>query len=746
MKRKIGYSLLLALLLLSLITTTVLAAGYNATIIVNNSGGALAYEPVKVTQDNSYLATYGYISATGLDVDIALNSVSANRMLTQKQTLFVVPSLDASSSYNYVWSSGNTPDTDTDIVVGKNGYVTVTDTAPLEIGDDFEIETKGYVNTSTPSNLIIEKDGAFYTYISSASEISSAIYAGGVASTETLRPDGAGFATNIPRVVGSVNHWENVDEAVASDADYNYCASDGAPFKDYYTLDATLLNITDRIDSIDVYIRGETTTNVTAENYFRCGLRLGGVDILGTARAPGLVWTTYNETIARPGGGSWSVTDLSTLQVIADVGDDGGAHGGYVSQIYIVVNYTPSLTVTATGITAGVRKVVTTADTVNFVIAVYDSLDVLIDSDSVALGGASVIDTANDWLLFQNDVMPYADYYKHTVGGVEVVWYQPTTILANSTTTYTAGTATFTTGSATVTGAGGAAWTSSMIGGQIKCDADAVYYTITDVPDATTITLNSVYTQTGGAGVAYTLNYYPTCTLLDRDGGDGTQNGTITLGNNTAGVTTSVVNMYPTGVTTVVTTTAQEIDIGDVTSNQGGQITNYSTGTATFTNGSNIVYGTGTTWLSMMAGGQIKLDADGTYYTISGVTSSTQLVLTINYADAGGTGAYTMQYLSGGASSEDILQSNNLLTPWFQPWADLTNIPLITFFLFLGTAILLGAVVLVLKYTQNQFIGVFIMLIGEALLYKIGIYQLWFVIVSAIICLALIVFERKPAF
>ena len=37
----------------------------------------------------------------------------------------------------------------------------------------------------------------------------------------------------------------------------------------------------------------------------------------------------------------------------------------------------------------------------------------------------TVPDNANDWILNQNNVMPYMDYYKHTVSGVEHAWYQP---------------------------------------------------------------------------------------------------------------------------------------------------------------------------------------------------------------------------------------------------------------------------------------------------------------------------------
>jgi len=89
--------------------------------------------------------------------------------------------------------------------------------------------------------------------------------------------------------------------------------------------------------------------------------------------------------------------------------------------------------------------------------------------------------------------------------------------------------------------------------------------------------------------------------------------------------------------------------------------------------------------------------------------------------------------------------ANNLLTPWFTPWSQLTNIPLVAFFLILGTVILIVAVVWVMKKTNNQLIASFILIAGEAMLWKLGIYELWPVIVTAIICFAIIVWERKPS-
>ncbi len=418
----------LLVIMLVVLSIPVLATAYTATISVTNaSGSALTNTPFMASINNTALATSGFIAANGLDTEVKDGTTELPRLVCDDKLWFVgnIPSTGV-KPFNYINES--TPDASMEIITGSGGYITTLDAAALEPADNFELDTKGYINTAAGANKnIIAKSASFYTYISGASEVSSAIYGGGVASTEILRPDGVGFVTAIPRVQGSPNHWENVDEAVASDADYNYCSSDTGTYSDYYTIDTSVLTFIERIDSIDVYVRGQTSDANTANNYFRCGLRLGGVDVDGTQRAA-LAWTTYNEVIARPGGGSWSYADLSTLQIKATVNDN-GANSAYISQIYIVVNYTPSLIVTATGITSGIRRVVTEADGVDLTISVYTDADVLIDDDTVALAGASVTDNANNWVFYANSVMPYANYYKHTVNGTLIVWYQPNAII-----------------------------------------------------------------------------------------------------------------------------------------------------------------------------------------------------------------------------------------------------------------------------------------------------------------------------
>ena len=68
----------------------------------------------------------------------------------------------------------------------------------------------------------------------------------------------------------------------------------------------------------------------------------------------------------------------------------------------------------------------------------------------------------------------------------------------------------------------------------------------------------------------------------------------------------------------------------------------YSAGTARFINGNAEVTGYATEWNATMEGAAIEYTADGVAYTVLTVAGSDNLTLTIPYANAGGTGAYTM--------------------------------------------------------------------------------------------------------
>lgn len=78
----------------------------------------------------------------------------------------------------------------------------------------------------------------------------------------------------------------------------------------------------------------------------------------------------------------------------------------------------------------------------------------------------------------------------------------------------------------------------------------------------------------------------------------------------------------------------------EVLDNEPGLLSPLSGASLTFTNGSDLVTGTGTSFLSEVErGDRVKLDADGDYFTVHSVTSDTALFISVKYPETGGTGA-----------------------------------------------------------------------------------------------------------
>jgi hypothetical protein len=158
--------------------------------------------------------------------------------------------------------------------------------------------------------------------------------------TETLRPNAAGDYTNLTPVDSATN-WENVDEASADDdTTYNYGGT--TQVKDAYALADTAIPAGSTINSVTVYFRCKKIA--TAWRKFQPFLRLGTDETAGTnLEVQGTAgYDTYNEALARPGGGDWAVSDLDSLQVA--IGCQAETGSARCTQIYVEVDYTPAVT------------------------------------------------------------------------------------------------------------------------------------------------------------------------------------------------------------------------------------------------------------------------------------------------------------------------------------------------------------------------------------------------------------------
>ena len=519
---------LLALGLVIAIASPVLAYLYRAPItILEANGTAYTMLPVSVTSNNKYMSTDGFMTATARDTRVSNLGGTAYAHMVADAVTMTATALPAHGQVNLYYSTGETA-ADYDIIPGYGGSITLKDSAALEGTNNFEFEFgTGYIDTTAPliGQNLISKTSAYTTYISAASEITTKIY--GAPATENLIPNAVGDYTNITNAFPFVDHYLNIDDAVGApdDSTTTVYTSSVAQLKDAYNLPNTAIGVNDYITSVTVYFRA---LRASAGSFAQPFLRLGAVETTGTEVNLTAVWATYSEVLARPGGGSWTVADLNSLQVAVGL-RDASSNNTYLTQVYVVVTYSPATAISiATPVASGSHTVKITADGVN----IKTFIDT-VEADSDALAGASIPDNANNWVLMSN-AMPYCSYYKHTVGGVLVAHYAPNDIIHG--TAYSTGTVTVTNGDATVTGAGGAAWTDAMDGG-LFVSADGVQYVISSVTSGTTLELTAVYG--GGTLGGQTYNMY--VRLPDRQGAD--QDGRITWGSNPAGVTATLGGM-----------------------------------------------------------------------------------------------------------------------------------------------------------------------------------------------------------
>jgi len=188
----------LAAVISLLIAIPVLAATYYANISVTETeGNSYGMYPFGTLLGVSNLVSGNYITATGLDTRVLEGAAELPHMLVDDRLLFA-DDLPASSSNTYQLTMGNSALSSFDIVTGRGGYITVLDHASLELGDSFEIEIKGWVDTASGSDKnLIFKDAAFKIYISGAGAITADINAG----TKTVTATGVASGLHTIEVI-----------------------------------------------------------------------------------------------------------------------------------------------------------------------------------------------------------------------------------------------------------------------------------------------------------------------------------------------------------------------------------------------------------------------------------------------------------------------------------------------------------------------------------------------------------------
>jgi hypothetical protein len=327
-----------------------------------------------------------------------------------------IPSLTADQERIYKFETGySPPNTSFGFIPGTGGYVTVADSSALELGSNFTVEQKGWVDTSAGSNKnLVYKESAFKTYVNGTSNVSSAIVV-----NHSLIDTGA---TNLTKL--SSYYYTRAGQRV-----------DNFPVSTITRVDFQLAKNGTPTGTATVNVRVVSSDSVIGT--------LGTIDVSTISATytwysfttPVSITSAQNIRIAIEYSGGGDVDYIVVRYHSADVisGYYFYYAGTYTevtsSETTIRIYYDTETTVTATSISSGEHTVKTTYDGANLKIFVDDMVT---PKDTTAWAG-SVPDNANNWLLMQNNVMPCMEYYKHTVGGTLIAHYQPNAIISGAT-------------------------------------------------------------------------------------------------------------------------------------------------------------------------------------------------------------------------------------------------------------------------------------------------------------------------
>jgi len=413
------------LVLLFLFTQVALASSYfySIAITVTNTGSAQTNLVAFATIDNSNLATQNFIATDGLNTAVEETGTARLYLPRNNRVALYLPSLAVNETRTYTYYLGYSPaQADFKFMAGQTGYVATADAASLEPGgSNFEVEWKGYFD-ATKTGSLLEKEDAYGLDVVTAGTARAYF-----AATSYLYPDAAGDLTDVPsQQPASTFHYDKVDDPVGSPDDGSTYIYNGTVYLekiDYYNI--TDLTIPSGSSVLAVYttIRGYTATSPPGGIY-RPYLRLGGVSVAGTTRTNVSPWATYTETIARPGGGSWSSSDFNALQVGAGLqaGWDGDITWGttYVTQVYVTVVYGPVVTY---ALASGIHTIKATRTT--------NTLELFTDTVSrgTATSAVTVTNTTNTGKSAENGPAVYTEYAKVSIAGTQQLWYQPNTIV-----------------------------------------------------------------------------------------------------------------------------------------------------------------------------------------------------------------------------------------------------------------------------------------------------------------------------
>jgi len=489
--RKVLSILLLALLCLLIPLGAVLASyEYYIPIEVSNTN-TTAFEglPILTTLNNDQLADLGYIGSSGLDTELREGAASRFHSVSDARLGLFIPSIDGTQTRTYNYRLGLDPaQSSFSVITGVGGYTTISDQASLELGGDFKIEFDGYLDVSVPDRFPVVQTTATSEETSTTNthtvSLPSGIQAGDVLIFV--------FFGNAPSGNPSMSSWppsgwtsltskddNNVDDCYAvaykvasgSEGSTVTVETSGFPGNCFslhqsYRLSSCMgdVELTDTSQFDDDATPDPPSESVSWGTDYDTLWLAGFVGAEVATRTISSYPTNYDNEYFQTGEDHSHVAtarrELTAasedpgVYTLSDIVDGWaftiGIQGFYNTQSFLkegVVEFDNTasgeitatvtttggdLTLIATGLSSEIQKVELYTNSGTIYLDIED-----VNQDTTVLTPETVVDNSNDWII----VVPYFDYYQHTVSSSLKAWYEPVTMILSDTLTDRSGSA-----------------------------------------------------------------------------------------------------------------------------------------------------------------------------------------------------------------------------------------------------------------------------------------------------------------
>jgi len=353
---------------------------YGTVVVVNNSTANTTISSNITNMSVTSLVNGGFIPSAA-NTTLAMRTTSGADIAfqpgyTTSTWMTWVPSIPEDGILNYIFYTGNITGGKVRYFPGSTG-MTTNDDPLIELGANFTIEQAGYIDTSAGADkYLVYKLGAFTIKVTNTEEITAA-----------FDKDGSVWTTPTS---DTPNGWTNpanaYDDNIATFANHNMGANIWSP-----------------------YLELEHGAIATNSVRFWVGTSSGAWNAFDLDAFYDGIWNDVSDDV--PAAGVWVSVALADTESVSSFRMRFRSTAASIHNVY-ELDYGLYPIVVATGISSGEHKIVVISDGTDFKLYVDD-----VEEDSIAIGASSVPNTAGNWTCLDNDVMPYMEYHRITVGG-----------------------------------------------------------------------------------------------------------------------------------------------------------------------------------------------------------------------------------------------------------------------------------------------------------------------------------------